>query len=109
MVEPYHQPRYAPDWDPAVSLKLSISQFNEDFKLEVQIYFIYCLIRGTRHFILHLVDSGTAFPEASIVPSRHMDVITARLELEWINPDGAPEFVSGEGEFDGTKNLIEHI
>lgn len=46
---------------------------------------------------------GNAFSEASIVPSRHVDVITETFETEWIIWHGATEFVCGDEEFYGTK------
>lgn len=88
---------------PSVSRKLSVSHINQAFNEEVQMDFMYCMIRGTRHVVIHFVDSGTAFSEAVIVPGRHMDVIIGAIEKEWINRHGAPRFMSGDDEFDGTK------
>lgn len=51
----------------------------------MQMELMYSVIRGNSHVILHLQDSGTAFSEASIVPSRHLDVIKETFETEPIN------------------------
>lgn len=88
---------------PKVSRKISISHVNEAFNIEVQMDFMYCFIRGTRHVVLHFVDSGTAYSEAVIVANRNMDIIIESFEKEWINRHGTPEFVCGDDEFDGTK------
>lgn len=88
---------------PTVSLNLSISHINEAFNVEIQMYFMYFVIRDKRHVILHFVDSGTALSEAAIAPSQHLDVISRTFETELINRHGAPESVSIDDEFDGTR------
>lgn len=51
--------------------------------MEVQLDFMYCIIRNNKHVVLHIVDSGTAYSEAAIEGKRNIVTIFGSLGSEY--------------------------
>ena len=83
---------------PKSSKKVSLTHVNEAFNQEVQLDFTFCNIRDTKYTVLHLVDTGTGYSEATITSSCIASAITRTFETPWIHRHGAPLAVSADEE-----------
>lgn len=64
---------------------------NKSFKDEIQLNYKYCDIRDTKYVVLHIVDVGTAYYEATIVKDRRIATATAEIERIWLKKYSAPK------------------
>lgn len=74
-----------------------LSEFND----HVQLNYLY-IPELTSSPLMHIVDTGIAFYNPSIVPSRNIDVASRTIEFIWIEKRGPPKEVSADLEFFNT-------
>lgn len=68
-----------------------MSNVNQEFNEEIQLYYTYCDIRDSKHVMIHLVVVGTVYSETTIVNDRSISTATGEIERIWLNRHGAPK------------------
>lgn len=71
---------YARTYPTLLSQKNSFSYVCEAFHEEFQIDSILTDIRNTKYFVLHIVDTGTPYPNTGIESKRSLDYIMSALK-----------------------------
>lgn len=92
---------------PTPTKKISFTHVCEAFNQEIQADFMFADIRGTKYCILHVVDTGTSYSEATIVSRRSGEIMAHTLETVWLLNHGAPKKFSADSEF--TKGRIKRF
>ena len=55
---------------PSPSKKVSLTHFSQAFNEELQIDFMFPMIRGKKYTVMHMTDTGTSYSETTICESR---------------------------------------
>lgn len=84
---------------PAPCRKISLTHVCQEFNQEVQADFMFANIRGTKYCVLHIVDTGTRYSEATVVSNRSCAIMASEMETVWILRHGAPKRFSADSEF----------
>lgn len=79
--------------------KISLTHVNEAFNEEVQADFVTVYIRGEKYEVFNVVDTGTAYGERAIAPSRTAECMQNLFQCEWLYHHGAPRCFSADPEF----------
>lgn len=84
---------------PRNKIKVSLKHVNEAFNETVQADYMVVYINEEKFEVLNIVDTGTAYGERSIAPSRSSDNMKAMLESMWICRHGTPKRFATDPEF----------
>ena len=84
---------------PAPSRKVSLTHVNQAFNVELQIDFVFPTVRGKKHNVINMTDTGTNYSELVLCESRNAKAIVSAIENTWIYHHGAPEAISADDEF----------
>ena len=81
---------------PVVSMPLA-NDFNDVLAMDLK----FVTVNNRKYTILHLIDAFTRFSAASIVSSKHKEVIVATIMKQWVATIGKPKslFSDNGGEF----------
>lgn len=79
--------------------KVSISHVNQAFNVELQIDFLFPVIRGSKHTIMNMSDTGTNYSELVKCDSRDAQTVIYTIETFWIYRHGAPDAISADDKF----------
>lgn len=84
---------------PKTSRKISLTHVNEAFNEELQVDFLFTMIRQTRCTIMNMTDAGTGYTELALSTDRNMASIIAILEQRWFCKHGQPRSLSSDDEY----------
>ena len=81
---------------PVVSMPLA-NDFNDVVAMDLK----FVIVNNRKYTILHLTDAFTRFSTASVVSSKHKEVIVATIMKQWVATFGKPKslFSDNGGEF----------
>ena len=82
---------------PVVSLPLA-HDFNDCLALDLK----FLNIRNRQYTVLHMIDVFSRFSQATLIPSKHKDMIVQAILKNWVSIFGVPQsiFSDNGGEFD---------
>ena len=87
---------------PIPSKKVSLSHVNQAFNVEIQIDFFFPTVRGKKHTVMNMTDTGTNFTEIVRCESREAQTMINAIETVWIYRHGAPAAISADDEYNRT-------
>lgn len=79
--------------------KISLTHVNKSFKQEVQLDFMFHVIRKEKRTVLVITDTGTGFTECCAVSQRSLVTVMQTIETIWFYQHGIPQKVSADEEF----------
>ena len=84
---------------PTPSKKVYVSHVNQAFNVEIQIDLFFPTVRGIKHTIMNLTDTGTNFTEIALCETRLAQTMIHAIETVCISRHGAPRAISADDEY----------
>lgn len=87
--------------------KVSLAHINENLNEEVQIDFMFQIIRDAKRTVFVMTDTGNGYKESVAMPNRSISMIIQALETPWFYQHGMPRKASADDEFN--HNLFQRF